>query len=134
MTAKENSETHSKETPSPGTDVIALMSGMRIRPFNSYLYFRKCEKDHIRNPDGSVLLYRTESDIDSEPIGEGAWNQLIGVGPECRTIRPEHTGMFARLPEMTNGMYRLGSARDGSEDWAILEKVLLDHFPFLIED
>lgn len=129
QTKKPRSQKPEPATPSPDTEHILLLNGMRIRPLGNYLYFRRCFKDDIRDKDGGIVLYRTETDANTEN-----WNELIGVGPKCKAVRREDVGGFCHLPELATGMYRLGSLKDDdpSEDFAIKEDVLLNHFGAIV--
>jgi hypothetical protein len=107
---------------------MKLMNGMNVRPIGTFVYARKCFNDHIRDESGNVLLYLDDNSADGNPLGTGTWAEIIGVGPDCEHFHPDNVGCFCLLPEMINGMYRLGSLRDGSEDFAIKESALLQHF------
>jgi len=104
-----------------------------VIPFGSMVYCRKCVNDHIRDKNGDVLLYLDDNSYDGNPNGTGTWAEIIGVGPECEYLTDANIGNFCLLPEMANGMSRLGLIEDGSEDFAILESVLMDHFGAIVE-
>lgn len=104
---------------------------MDIKPTGDYLYFRKCFNDHVRDGDGKVILFRPDQSVDTTN-----WCELIGIGPRCKVFKGGDVGGFCLLPEMTNGMHRLGSVNEDvngevvqNEDFAIREEVLVDHFP-----
>ena len=128
MTASEKrTKSAERETDSPG---IKLMDGRTLHPLPGRVYIRKCMNDHILNEDGSVLLYLDDNSFDGDPLGRGAWCEVIGVG-KCRYFNESNIGGFIRAPEMSSSMFRLGSMRDGSEDFCIHEDALMEHSPMI---
>jgi hypothetical protein len=101
-----------------------------IRPFGSFIYFRKTIRPNVVD-GGKVLIHLPDDVREFTNLCE-----LIAFGPKCRYIDGSMIGGFCNLPEMINGMHRLGSVTedvDGvavrNEDWAIREKVLMEHCP-----
>lgn len=66
---------------------------------------RKCYRDHVRNSDGSVLLYRPEGNIspDGSPWLDSAdmtnWAEIIDFGPKCKYITKDLIGWRVLCPE-----------------------------------
>jgi len=75
---------------------------------------RKCFRDHIKDENGDVLLYRTELASDTTN-----WFEIIAVSPQCRYFRQEHIGNYLHCPEWTAGFNRVGDS-----EWALHEKLL----------
>lgn len=89
-----------------------------IRLLHDWIRVRKCVNDHIRNDDGSVLLYRTDYDHDTTWFAE-----IIDVGPECRIVLRKDIGGKVLLPEMHNDLKRLIG-----EDFVVRERSGLIQF------
>ena len=43
---------------------------------------KKCYKDHVRNPDGTVALWLTDKNVDTSE-----WVTILMVSAECRILR-----------------------------------------------
>ena len=68
---------------------------------------RKCYRDHVRNADGSVLIYRPE-DSRAEDTSQAVWlnstdhtnwAEIIDFGPKCKYINKELIGYRVLCPE-----------------------------------
>ncbi|MBM3302212.1 MAG: hypothetical protein FJY85_19955, partial [Deltaproteobacteria bacterium] len=77
---------------------LTAFGDKEVRPFGKYAYFRKCYNDHVRDRKGNIVLYRPETSVETTN-----WCELIGVGPECEFLLPEHIGRFCLLPELVSG-------------------------------
>lgn len=88
---------------------------------------RKCFRDHARNADGSVLIYRPEdsrADNTDESVWTGTtditnWAEIIDVGPECKIVTKRFIGWRVLCPEQHNDMKRLVQ-----DDFIIKESLL----------
>lgn len=116
---------------------IELMNGKMASPYGTWMIIRKAENDHIRDDDGNVLLYRTETDFDMTN-----WCEILVVGPYCVHFTPEDVGSFVLAPELDAGMVRLGAFTEEykdtgkliqMEDFAIREESQMDHYPAVVD-
>ena len=128
---------HSQGIPSQGID---LLTGQHIIPFKDWLYFRKTHTPAILDDDGNVVLHLSENYAEG-PATEPAWNELIGIGPDCKYFDESDIGGTCLLPMMHSNMFRLGSINQicgteviANEDWAIKEFALMDFAPFICHE
>ena len=73
---------------------------------------RQCYNDDIRNPDGSVLIYRPDSAGTDPWMGskdQTNWAELLMVGEDCELFTAEDVGSFVHCPEFDpQNMTRVG--------------------------
>ena len=98
---------------------------MNVTMKGDYVHVRRCFTDHVRNDDGSVLIYRPQgtSNPDSTPwLGSTSqcnWVEIIALGPDCEYLTQENIGGICRSPEYETGIHRLFD-----EDFAVKETLL----------
>lgn len=85
-----------------------------IKPLNDFVLVRKCVNDHVRNEDGSVLLYKTDFSYDTTN-----WAEIIGVGNKCSETIKGMLGFLVQCPEFVNGMHFVGD-----DCWVVREHLL----------
>ena len=113
------------ETASQGTK---LMSGLTIKPILDWVYVRKTLRRDITDDD-RILIALPETVANTTN-----WCEILAVGPKCQHIKPEHVGGFVFMPEMCNGMHRLGDCKySENEDFCIKEPVLMEHFAAVVK-
>ena len=88
---------------------------MNLEPIHNCVLVRKCVNDHIRNQDGSVMLYRP-----AENYEHTNWAEILKIGPRCVIITKNMIGSLVQCPEYVNGMRFVGD-----DCWIIRETNLI---------
>ena len=126
-------------TDSPAIEIV-LATGKRLRCTGDFVYVRKCVNDHPRDAKGDVLIWLPQNNYDGNPMGGGAWAEVIGYGPRCKHVGAWAVGGRVLMPEAVNGMFRLGRMTEDvngklvdNDDFCIREPELMENFPAILE-
>ncbi len=95
---------------------------MKFVPLHDFIHVRKCVNEHVKDENGSVLLYMTEQFIDTTNMAE-----VVAVGPECRYNWKDAIGKFVMCPEVSRGMFCVGP-----NEFVIRERTLEENGVFAI--
>jgi co-chaperonin GroES (HSP10) len=90
----------------------------KIKPLSRRILVRKCVNDHIRDEDGTVLVYKPDWVYEQTNTAE-----IVAVADDCRIFTCEHIGGFVELPEHITG---LDCVDEEKELFTVEEKILDD--------
>jgi len=102
-------------TASPAIDITIGGKPVRLRIPGRRILVRKDFNDHIRGPDGKVLVYKPDRMVEFTRFGT-----IIAVGAKCTEFCQADVGWHIECPERASGMH------DGPEEntWFFDEAML----------
>ena len=89
------------------SDLFAKEDGDSFRPVNKFVKVRKCENDHIRDGDGNIVLFHTDSNVE-----QTNWVEILDVAEDCDHLTEDDIGMFCVAPERSENLRRLLYSKD----------------------
>jgi co-chaperonin GroES (HSP10) len=95
---------------------------MKFVPLHDFIHVRKCVNEHVKDENGSVLLYMTDQFIDTTNMAE-----VLAVGPDCKYDWRDAIGKFVLCPEFSRGMFCVGK-----DEFVIREQTLETYGVFAI--
>jgi co-chaperonin GroES (HSP10) len=75
---------------------------MKIKPLGRRILIRKCVSDHIRDENGKVLIYMTDTSYEECNTAE-----IVDIADDCRMFTKEAIGAFIQIPERIEGVDEL---------------------------
>lgn len=88
----------------------------KITPLNRRIIVRKCVNDHVREEDGSVVIYKPD-----EVYEECGTVEIVDVAEDCRIFTPDDIGGFINLPDFVDGLDLLD---EENELWFVDERIV----------
>lgn len=64
---------------------------MNVKPLGARLLVRKCERDHVRDADGKILVALSDGSLSLT-----RWVEILAVGAKCKMFRKEQIGGLAQ--------------------------------------
>ncbi len=97
---------------SPGIEEWKVLS--------NFVAIRRCTSAVVEEVDGELFYWR-DNVVVPQYVGDASNAGIIlGVGPDCKEIQPEHIGAKVWCPEYVEGLHRISG-----EDFVIREDKLL---------
>jgi len=97
---------------------------MEVDPNGDWILVNQAINDHVRDDDGSVLIYKPDATVDATQYAE-----IVDVGPKCRYIRKENCNgrSFLVCPALSNYLkeWKPDEAMD-QKLYFIREKLIMD--------